>query len=166
MKLNGNIHNKLLNFIKFVGKEIGLSKLPKVNFVNSKENSMRAFGHFDLKTKAIVVRITDRHPLDVMRTIAHEIVHYKQIITNKPGNEDEANAVAGRIMRKYDNTHPSEFDEHPIKEDITSAVPANAVASPSAANAAFPGLGDNPPVSPKKKGRGASIIGIVARKMP
>lgn len=107
---------KFLNlFVKFAAKEMGLSTLPKIYFVGNKENKYNAFGHSI--GNEIHVRVTDRHPGDIMRTIAHELLHFKQNCSGKSGKqfrEDEANAVAGRIMRKFNTTYPSLFKLKPI----------------------------------------------------
>ena len=65
----------------------------------------------------VYVSIINRHPLDILRTVAHEYVHYKQSIKRvamnpNPGSpsENEANAKAGEIMRKYGKLHPELFD--------------------------------------------------------
>jgi len=78
----------------------------------------RAFGDFRNDTDTIRVRALGRHPLDVMRTIAHELIHYKHKNkhSSEQSKEDEANAIAGRIMRKYDQQNP-----HLFNEDATAA---------------------------------------------
>ena len=121
------------NFIHFAAKHLGLSSLPKISLVGSSENSKNAFGHFlgDRKGTSISVRITGRHPIDVMRTIAHELIHYKQKISgvrsSEQMKEDEANALAGRIMRDYDTTYPKTFKDKPIAEEAVPGAATNAV---------------------------------------
>jgi hypothetical protein len=122
-------------FVKFAAKEISLSKLPKIHFVGNSQNSKSAFGHSI--GNEIYVRITDRHPGDVMRTIAHELIHIKQTQSGKKGEqfrEDEANAIAGRIMRKFNTNYPEIFKSKPIPTNIAeteSLIPANAMGSSS-----------------------------------
>jgi len=56
-----------------------------------------------------------------MRTIAHELIHIKQTMMNKSGKqfrEDEANAIAGRIMRKFNTTYPEVFNSKSIPSNI------------------------------------------------
>jgi hypothetical protein len=121
-------------FVNFAAKHLGLTSLPKINFVGSSENSKNAFGHF-LGTRrgtSITVRITGRHPIDVMRTLAHELIHYKQRVSgvraSEQMKEDEANALAGRIMREYDTTNPKAFKDQPImKEEMGVAAMGGAV---------------------------------------
>jgi hypothetical protein len=108
------------NFIHFAAKKLGLTSLPKITLVGSSENSKNAFGHFfsDRSKTTITVRIVGRHPIDIMRTIAHELIHYKQKVSgvakSEQMKEDEANALAGRIMREYDTTNPGVFKDLPI----------------------------------------------------
>lgn len=124
-------------FISFATKDLKLTKLPRIKLVGSEENSKDAFGHF--VGNDITVRITDRHPIDVMRTLAHELIHWKQRLSGKKESEskkeDEANEFAGRIMRDFDVAHPEVFNDPAMKanmmEDdggsvgVTSILPAN-----------------------------------------
>ena len=134
-----SVIKELQNFVKFAAKEISLSKLPKIHFVGTKENVKAAFGH-SIGTD-IFIRITDRHPIDIMRTIAHELIHVKQAQMGKHGEqfkEDEANAIAGRIMRKYDTTYPNAFKLRPTPSNLKeteSAIPANSMGDSSPTNA-------------------------------
>jgi len=128
-------------FIRFTAKELKLASLPKFHFVGSSENKKNAFGH--TKGKTITVRITDRHPVDIMRTVAHEMIHFMRNtqgggsrIANK--QEDEANTLAGRIMRKFDVTHPEVFRDATIRANMLEDMggmgggePANAMGSSS-----------------------------------
>lgn len=133
-----SVIKELQNFVKFAAKELSLSKLPKIHFVGAKENVKNAFGH-SIDTD-IYIRITDRHPIDVMRTIAHELIHVKQTQSGKRGEqfrEDEANAIAGRIMRKFDTTYPNVFKQRPVPANLKetdSLIPANSMGTSSPTN--------------------------------
>lgn len=70
----------------------------------------------------IVISIVNRHPLDILRTVAHEYIHHKQQNEGKNLNgnagstsENEANAKAGEIIRKYSNLQSNLFDLIPIR---------------------------------------------------
>lgn len=70
----------------------------------------------------IVISIINRHPIDILRTVAHEYIHHKQQSEGKKLNgnagsssENEANAKAGEILRKYGSLHPELFDLIPIR---------------------------------------------------
>jgi len=80
----------------------------------------KAFGI--MNNKLIYVSIINRHPLDILRTFAHEVVHYKQVMDGKNMSstagsmiENQANAKAGELMRKYGQLHPELFDLMPIR---------------------------------------------------
>jgi Zn-dependent peptidase ImmA (M78 family) len=83
---------------------------------------MRTFGHIS-KDNVIHLSIINRHPVDILRTISHEYVHYKQHIekgiekNTKAGSpsENEANAKAGEIIRKYCESHPELFNYMSIR---------------------------------------------------
>jgi GNAT superfamily N-acetyltransferase/predicted nucleotidyltransferase len=115
-------------FIPFCAKRLGLSKLPRIEwFTNGDVGSdHHSFGSFHNGDQIIRVCITNRHPMDIMRTLAHELTHYKQWldgkITDRSGEtgspiENEANATAGVIMRDWGKLHPDMFKEVPITED-------------------------------------------------
>ena len=72
------------------------------------------FGMFNGKDIMVVVK--DRHPMDVFRTLAHELTHWKQQTTGmemsgEDGSDAEnaANAIAGIILRKFGERYPDYF---------------------------------------------------------
>ena len=108
----------LKRFIVFLKRELTLTiDIPYILIDDpdfSKKN--RAFGMMN-SDGIVYISIINRHPLDILRTVAHEVVHYKQSIKRvamnpNPGSpsENEANAKAGEIMRKYGKLHPELFD--------------------------------------------------------
>jgi hypothetical protein len=108
----------LKKFIVFLKRELSLTiDIPYILIDDpdfSKKN--RAFGMMN-SDGIVYISIINRHPLDILRTVAHEVVHYKQSIKRvamnpNPGSpsENEANAKAGEIMRKYGKLHPELFD--------------------------------------------------------
>ena len=108
----------LKKFIVFLKRELSLTiDIPYILIDDpdfSKKN--RAFGMMN-SDGIVYISIINRHPLDILRTVAHEIVHYKQSIKRvamnpNPGSpsENEANAKAGEIIRKYGKLHPELFD--------------------------------------------------------
>jgi hypothetical protein len=154
------------NFVSFAAKQLKLTKMPNIKFVGSQEDSKQAFGHS--KGADIVVRITNRHPIDIMRTIAHEMVHFKQGSTkaSDQSKEDTANAIAGRVMRAYDTKYPRAFKDNPIRsvnEDggVVSAVPGNNVGG-----GAIEGVGVGPKGEPGIKKKLRNIIPVLVRNAP
>lgn len=119
-----NSRKDIKHFIKFAANQLQLPNVPHIEFVGKEENAKNAFGHYvsTPETDHIAVRVTERHPIDVMRTIAHELIHYKQKLSGSKAKEkmreDEANAIAGRVMREYDTTFPKSFYDKPISEEV------------------------------------------------
>ena len=123
-------------FIKFAAKELHLSTFPKIHFVGSSEDEKCAFGHS--MGNEITVRVTGRHPVDIMRTISHELIHFRQNLDKtrkgEKFKEDQANALAGRIMRNFGTKYPMIFKDKPIPTEIKeteSVVPANIMGASS-----------------------------------
>lgn len=108
----------LKRFLVFLKRELNLTiDIPYVliDDVDFSKKNM-AFGMMN-SDGIIYISIINRHPLDILRTFAHEYVHYKQSIKRvsmnpNPGSpaENQANAKAGEIMRKYGKLHPELFD--------------------------------------------------------
>lgn len=76
----------------------------------------------------IKVHAGERYLIDIMRSVAHELVHHQQNengklkgkISNVGGPiEDEANAVAGELIKKYGKLHPEIYDEEEINGEFT-----------------------------------------------
>lgn len=111
---------KLANeFIKFVVKELGMQSLPKsIKFVGEEYSQQHmTFGTYNPSLDEVVIVKGNRHPVDVLRTLAHELVHHKQREDGKTLNgddgsdiENEANAKAGELMRKFRNVIPEIFN--------------------------------------------------------
>lgn len=127
-------------FLPICMKIIGLKKLPKfklVKYVN--DSDQPTFGKFENDKLLITLGLAGRHPLDVLRTLAHELVHFKQLldgkINDKSGDtgspqENEAHAVAGVVMRNWNKENPEYFHEKPILSEVAT------VGSTSAGNVA------------------------------
>jgi hypothetical protein len=122
-----DIKELAIDFIKFCRSELKIEKLPKIIFKRdpnwSSEN--KTFGHYNNSENQLVVGLRNRHPMDIMRTLAHELVHHRQyemgevpMDAGKDGSkwENQANSVAGVIMRRYGKKHPEIFNSGIISE--------------------------------------------------
>jgi hypothetical protein len=112
--------------MKHVTKELKLDSLPKIKFSDNSQEAVKhgSWGGYKTGDKSIRIVTAKRHPADIFRTLAHELVHYKQDITGrlqagdgKTGSdvENEANSRAAIIMRNFAQAKPSLF-EHLITE--------------------------------------------------
>jgi hypothetical protein len=115
-------------FLKLCQKELKLEHLPKIVWItdNSHTRQHHSFGSFNNQNHEIKVELNNRHILDVMRTLAHELVHYRQFLDGriKPDSgetgseiENEAHAVAGVIMRHFDRRFPNAFEFSILTEE-------------------------------------------------
>jgi hypothetical protein len=114
------------NFLPLAMRELKINKLPKIEISKhlEAENGQPTFGRFVNQEVAIHLAIADRHPNDILRTLAHELVHFKQYldqelnmdsgVTGSP-EENEANAVAGVIMRNYNKKYPDTLNSKPVE---------------------------------------------------
>ena len=111
------LENIMDSFLKLCRAELELYQLPPIILLDEpfiQSGNKKSFGVFD--GKSIKVIIQDRHPIDVMRTLAHELVHWKQQLAGHEldggdgsDTENTANAVAGLIMRKFSTLNPECF---------------------------------------------------------
>jgi hypothetical protein len=105
------VQRVLDKFLPFASTELGIEKMPPIHLATGKEaQDMKSFGCWD--GEKITLCPDNRHPMDVMRTLAHELVHYTHGHTNgEDGSDDEneANAKAGVIMRRFARANPDLF---------------------------------------------------------
>jgi hypothetical protein len=103
----------LRDFLPIAIAHLELDHIPKIKLVKSLDDT--TFGHFNSEEQVIYAVVANRNPVDILRTIAHEMTHYKQgqehQLTNNSGEtgstvEDEANAEGGVIMREFNEKFP------------------------------------------------------------
>ncbi len=100
--------NNLL--IPHMQKQLGFNHPPTINFAEDSENAQDMFGktaYYNPSTSEITVYITNRHPKDIMRSVAHEIVHHAQ---NQRG-EFENSFNLGEEGYAQNNSHLRSMEE-------------------------------------------------------
>lgn len=106
---------RIKEFVKFCIKKLGLKHTPRIRL--SAKNDLPALGYFVPEENTIVVVYKNRHQMDIMRTLAHELVHQKQQQTREldgstgSPDENEANAMAGVLLRVWGQLYPEQFVE-------------------------------------------------------
>jgi hypothetical protein len=113
-------------FLPIAMKYIELSSLPKMKFETHIHDDVQpTFGKYENGEHILYVALMNRHPNDILRTIAHELVHYKQDTEHELGNdsgrtgsphENQAHAVAGIVMRHFNKLYPEYLSSKPITE--------------------------------------------------
>ena len=116
----------LLDFIRFAAKHLELNTLPEFDFVfdNGRSIEQKSFGGYAPGEEHITITVKNRHIMDVCRTLAHELVHYKQDLDNEledneagstgSPQENDANARAAVIMRNFGRAFPDMFGKESI----------------------------------------------------
>lgn len=119
--LNDDKKKKLNEFVKFVKGELSIDKMPTISIQNGR-GELRTTANYDYtkENKIIKVNGKNRALVDIMRSVAHELVHHKQFeqgrLEKKPPDiggeiEDEANAKAGQFIKMYSKKDNSIYDE-------------------------------------------------------
>jgi nicotinic acid mononucleotide adenylyltransferase len=120
-KFDSNISDDPMNaFVMDCCELLEIESKPQIIFLdNPLPGNQPSFGAYDPSNNSIYVCCGKRHIMDILRTLAHELVHCKQLemgqlTSNEDGRtgseiENEANAVAGMIMRRYAKRNPHLF---------------------------------------------------------
>ena len=101
-----------------------IKSLPKMDFEPViHTGSQPSFGMYVNGEQTLHVAITNRHPVDILRTVAHELVHYRQDLRNELNDhsgetgspeENQAHEIAGVIMRHFNKQYPEFLRSSPI----------------------------------------------------
>jgi hypothetical protein len=109
------------DFVNFTKEYLGIDDDVKIELAFEKTPDIRTTAYYNNGEKRVKVYVKNRAIVDVCRSIAHELVHHKQNISGAfegaedPGAdgsefENEANAVAGVIIRKWGRLNPAIYD--------------------------------------------------------
>lgn len=115
-----DLEQTIRDFASEIVQDLGIKNPPELVLHRGSDwtKSNGSFGEYRPDENTLNLAIDDRHILDVVRTLAHELTHAKQNeiqrIPDWGGEtgsrwEDEANAMAGRIMRGYAQRKPELF---------------------------------------------------------
>jgi hypothetical protein len=129
-KVNENaadIQAQLEKFAAYCSDELGIENPPRIQLKRDPAWSQRnsTFGRYMPEINTLTLSVANRHPMDIMRTLAHELVHRRQDeIEPMPGHagdtgskwENQANAQAGVLMRDWGAKNPGMFDKKPLGE--------------------------------------------------
>lgn len=115
----------IIEFITFCLDYLKIgTDVPKlqIKLTATPEKGVNSFAYYIPKQYYVYVNCKNRHKLDVFRSLAHELVHYnqdlngdledvEQVRSDNDGVpiENEANSMAGVIMREYGRQKPEFF---------------------------------------------------------
>lgn len=131
----------LKDFLPIAMRVLKISKLPHIKLMKDVgDEHQPTFGRFKNDELIIDIGLNNRHPNDILRTLAHELVHFKQMMDNRLNphsgdtgspEENEAHAVAGVIMRHFNKIHPQYLRGQPLDLQETATAGATSAGNVS-----------------------------------
>ena len=127
--INESVQNKFIdmlgNMLAIAMDQLKLDHLPPIKLHKHLDahDGQATFGRYVNNENTIHLGLIGRHPVDIFRTLAHELVHYKQSLDNKldaksgdtgSPEENEAHAEAGIIMRRFNKKYPEAINSEPL----------------------------------------------------
>lgn len=119
--MNQNSKHLIAEFVKYCQQELNIQELPYIKFINDKNwvAQYRSFGEYNPNQRSIKVYSLNRNTADVLRSLAHELVHHRQeelgmieAMSGETGSEieNEANALAGVLLRDFGEENVEIYD--------------------------------------------------------
>jgi len=113
--MNPKLKFIVVKFLKFVNDELNINQPFKVKLATNRDHDLRTYAFYNKGDGTIKVYVTGRGIADVLRSLAHELMHHLQNQRQELGVqhpdvggkiEDEANAVAGQLVKKFGYANP------------------------------------------------------------
>jgi hypothetical protein len=119
--LNDDKKDKLTAFVKFVKDQLGLKTVPTIS-IKGNRDGLKTTANYDYTKENKIIKVygKNRALVDIMRSVAHEMVHHKQFedgrLEQRPPDiggeiEDEANAKAGQYIKLFAKEDPTIFED-------------------------------------------------------
>ena len=105
----------VVKFLKFVNDELNINTPFKVKLATHRDDDLKTYAYYDKSQGFVKVYVPGRGVADVLRSLAHELVHHLQnqrqeLDVDHPDIggkiEDEANSVAGQLVKKFGYANP------------------------------------------------------------
>jgi hypothetical protein len=119
--LNDDKKEKLTAFVKFVKDQLELKTVPTIS-IKGNRDGLKTTANYDYTKENKIIKVygKNRALVDIMRSVAHEMVHHKQFedgrLEQRPPDiggeiEDEANAKAGQYIKLYAKEDPTIYED-------------------------------------------------------
>ena len=137
--MNEQIIKLLRHFYEYAKTNLGFDKDANIRFVSDDENSKKPLGataHYNPDNMEVTVFISGRHPKDILRSVAHELVHHRQNCQGKMKNtgptapgyaqrdshlrqlEQEAYLEGNMCFRDWEDTYKANQEVGTIYESV------------------------------------------------
>ena len=97
---------------QYAQKEFGFKRPPSLNLVSDIPNSLKSLGktaHYDPQEMSVSIYVDGRHPKDILRSFAHELVHHTQ---NENGTLDTSGYSGEGYAQKNKDLRNMESDAY------------------------------------------------------
>ena len=116
------------DFVLCAKEQLGIDQLPKIKLITDQKfaTTLRSFGSYKPETRELDVYIANRNAADILRTVAHELVHHRQnelgMLQPESGetgspHENQANSLAGELLRHYGKQNELIYEAKIAKKD-------------------------------------------------
>lgn len=108
-------------FVEFVAEKLRMDEMPKIKIEKDPEfsTSNKTFGIYYPDAQAFTVEVYGRNIVDVLRTIAHEMTHHRQMEVNSSKSradlEIEATTAAGMLVKIFCEQRPELYGSKEIE---------------------------------------------------
>lgn len=119
-----NLMQAFRDFLPLAMEVLELDSLPKIRLrMRVPAGDQPTFGRYVNDEDTVYLAVEDRNAIDVLRTLAHELVHYRQDtecqLDSESGDtgspeENEANYMAGIVMRHFNKKFPKYLDDEAL----------------------------------------------------
>jgi hypothetical protein len=134
-KSDHTLIDALRDFLPIAVDFLKLKELPKIHLAKHLHDThVPTFGRFTNQSKEITVAINNRNPVDIIRTLAHELAHYAQGERGEldseswhtgSAQENQAHEQAGIMMREFDKKFPKYLSAQAV--DLNESISKNEV---------------------------------------
>ena len=124
----GTQTNIFEKFMSYACQELNIENPPSFEIKTEFGEEQPSFGAYVPSDHHIFLNPSNRNIVDILRTLAHELVHAKQneleLLEPNSGDtgsdiENDANAIAGILMRDYGKQNPDIYNIGVLNEQVT-----------------------------------------------
>ena len=134
------LKSSLREFYPYAKKRLGFDRPVRLFLRNDPHNAEQVYGktaYYDPQEEKVVLYVTNRHPKDILRSFAHELVHHKQncegrlsgltagegYAQTELGDKLETEAYVGsKLVRDYEDTRRKQMTTEELKQKVESIV--------------------------------------------
>ncbi len=134
------LKSSLREFYPYAKKRLGFERPVRLFLRNDPHNAEQVYGktaYYDPQEEKVVLYVTNRHPKDILRSFAHELVHHKQncegrlsgltagegYAQTELGDKLETEAYVGsKLVRDYEDTRRNQMTTEELKQQVEDIV--------------------------------------------